>query len=141
MQIPEARWIVFGTLTLFTVMIALYVSSYFRNLAFGKTEDESTDLMTDFRQMRDEGHLGDEEYSKLKKVIPRTENITSSVGTQVRSKQTVANENEIEQDPEPEKKYLTLAEAQRLKNQSPSNQPEENDEAESNHEDEANSSE
>jgi len=139
MQIPEARWIVFGTLTLFTVMIALYVSFYFRNLAFGKTEDESTDLMTGFRQMRDEGHLGDEEYAKLKKGIPKTEELTMSTGIQVGSKQKKGNEPGSEQ--EPEKKYLTLAEAQRLKNQSSSNQPEENEETESNHEDEADSSE
>ena len=135
MQIPEARWIVFGTLTLFTVMIALYVSFYFRDLAFGKSDDDA-DLMTDFRQMRDEGHLGDEEFSKLKKVIPKTGDLQTS-GVHVGSKQKATSE----QEPEPEKKFLTLAEAQRLKNQSSADESEQTTETETNHEDEANNSE
>ena len=48
MQIPEARWIVFGTLLLFAMMLAWYVVSYFRNLAFGSDSDESTELLTGF---------------------------------------------------------------------------------------------
>lgn len=115
MQIPEARWIVFGTLLLFAMMLAWYVVSYFRNLAFGSDSDESTELLTGFRQMRDEGQLADDEFSRLKTAIPDNEN---GVNWKVTEKVTKAERNtagEQVDQPAPEKKYLTLAEAQELR--------------------------
>ncbi len=112
MQIPEARWIVLGTLLLFALMIAVYVSFYFRDLAVGESEDSSTELLTDFRRMRDEGYLDEDEYS-------RTKNQMRELGDA-----TVAMPEK-----QAEKKYLTLAEAQQLKEQ-PSSESEENSDQE-----------
>ena len=141
MQIPEARWIVFGTLLLFAMMLAWYVVSYFRNLAFGSDSDESTELLTGFRQMRDEGQLADDEFSRLKTAIPDNENgLNWKVTEKVTEKVTKAERNtagEQVDQPAPEKKYLTLAEAQELRLRKQA----ENDEGltpnTTNHEDEA----
>lgn len=124
MQIPEARWIVFGTLILFSVMIALYVSFYFRDLAFGSKDAESDDLLTNFRQMRDDGHLGDEEFSQLKQVIPKSGDTEPA---------TSQHKERVPEQPAKEKKFLTLAEAQQIKNQKSNQQTNETD---LNHEDE-----
>ncbi len=106
MQIPEGRWLVYGTILICAILIAIYVSVFFRNLALGTGGDDTDELLTRFREMRDQGQLDETEYSKLKKVIPdqakpealrsigRTEN-PSGAGD--------------------EKKFLTLAEAESRK--------------------------
>lgn len=106
MQIPEARWIVLGTLLLFVLMIAIYVSFLFRDMALGKSDEGSTEILSDFRRMRDDGYLEEEEYTKLKSQMPEFKQAES----QVQDKSEVSDALPVE-----EKKYLTLAEAQKLK--------------------------
>ena len=107
MQIPEARFIVVGTLLLLAIMVGVYVAFFFRNLALGGNEGESADLLTDFRQMRDEGQLDENEFSRLKEVIP--ENQMGELGLNGNNGQPV------ETTKKSEKRFLTLAEAQRQK--------------------------
>ena len=105
MQIPEARWIVWGTLLLFVLMIAVYVSFFFRDLAIGNEKSDTTNLLTDFRKMREEGQLDENEYSRLKSRIPDFKNADWS-----------SSESDIDgQETDSEKRFLTLAEAQELK--------------------------
>ncbi len=69
MQIDEARWVVWLTLLLILVLIAIYVALYFRNLALGINDGSSEDLSM-FRKLKDEGKLDEQEFSDLKAAIP-----------------------------------------------------------------------
>ncbi len=113
-QIPEARWIIAGTILLFVVSISIYIAFFFRNLALGIGESEdSSELLSDFRQMRNEGQLNDLEFSRLKEVLPSN-----------RTDETGLTENNGSQDvgaQKPGKKFLTLAEAQRRKQEGSGN--------------------
>lgn len=109
MQIPEARWIVYATLLVFSVLIAVYVSMYFRNLAIGSSQSEDLDLLSEFRDLRDQGHLDDKEYNRLKTVVPENTKHELLRGTGKAEKPSELDEPE-------EKKFLTLAEAESLKN-------------------------
>ncbi len=71
MQIAEARWIVWITLLVISILVALYVVMFFRNLAIGKNEG-STDYLSEFRKLKDEGKLDQEEFAKLKSAISNT---------------------------------------------------------------------
>ena len=107
MQIPEARWIVVGTILLFVVSIAIYIAFFFRNLALGSGEtEEASDLLSDFRQMRNDGQLNELEFSRLKEVMPET-GLPSNNG----SPEVAAGK--------PGKRFLTLEEAQRQKSEAP----------------------
>ena len=109
LQIPEARWIVFGTILVFAVLVAGYVSLFFRNLAVGKTEESELDILSEFRNLRDTGHLDESEYSKLKDVIPenkKPEILRTSVGQSESNPDAMGNSK---------KKFLTLAEAESKK--------------------------
>jgi hypothetical protein len=104
MEIPEAKWIVIGTLLLFIVLIGIYVVTFFRNLAIGGVEEDD-DILTGFRRMRDEGQLDDEEYSRLKQAIPNGDQTGSNVPTNTQPPGAEKSE----------KRFMTLAEAQRQK--------------------------
>lgn len=106
MGIPESRWIVFGTLLICATLVAIYVSAYFRNLALGKNDDNDADILSGFRKLRDNGQLEEAEYSKLKRAIPVDGNSGSSAVGQPRS---------VTQPTNPEKPFLTLAEAESKK--------------------------
>ena len=119
MEIPEARWIVWGTLLLFVLMIAVYVSFFFRDLALGNDQNESADLLTDFRRMREDGQLDETEYSRLKSQLPDFKNSAASTGSVAAQ---LNSENEVAKE---EKKFLTLAEAQALKQKEAQNNEDE----------------
>ena len=115
LEIPEARWIVYGTLLIFAVLIAVYVSVFFRNLAIGENESDETDLLSDFRNLRDQGHLDPTEFDRLKNVIPdnaRPELMRGVVSGKENTNQEPVRENEAQT-----KKFMTLAEAESMKNQ------------------------
>ena len=106
MEIPEAQWIVAGTLLVFAVLIGVYVSFFFRNLAFGGSEEENHDLLTDFRKMHDDGHLDDGEFSKLKTLIPTGE---QGVGLESKTEPMGPAEESGQ------KRFMTLQEAEARK--------------------------
>ena len=106
MQIPEARWIVYGTILICTVLIAVYVSFYFRNLAVGKSNEESTDLLSRFREMRDKGQLQESEYLKLKQSIS-CDAVYESTGASHPSLDNLTADEKT--------KFMTLAEAESKK--------------------------
>ena len=68
MEIPEARWVVWISLLATAIIIAIYVAAYFRNLAFGKS-DNASDHLSEFRRLKEEGKLGDKEFAQLKSTI------------------------------------------------------------------------
>ena len=70
MEIPEARWIIWITLLVIFVLVGSYVAMYFRGQAKGISH-ESTDYLSDFRKLKDEGKLDDEEFGRLKQAIPK----------------------------------------------------------------------
>ena len=65
MEIPEARWIVWGTILVVLVLIAFYVAKKFRDMAVGG-DAGSAEFLPDIDKMRLEGKLDDAEYQKLK---------------------------------------------------------------------------
>lgn len=105
-QIPEARWIVLGTLLLFALMIAIYVSFFFRDLALGSKQNETDNFLGDFRKMREEGQLDETEFSRLKSKIPDFKEAGWS---------NQENNNHHGKESNGEKQFLTLAEAQQMK--------------------------
>jgi len=105
LEIPEARWIVFGTLLLFAVLIAVYVALLFRNMADGRDENDELDLLSEFRNIRDQGRLDDDEYERLKKVVPE-----HAKHELLRGGEKDEGKHIVEK-----RKFLTLAEAEKLK--------------------------
>ncbi len=105
-EIPEARWIFFGTLLVFAILVAIYVSFYFRNLAIGESDNSDADMLSSFRELRDGGQLAEFEYSKLKRVIPvdgSSRSLTNGLSC------------DVLQPSNPDKPFLTLAEAESKK--------------------------
>ena len=94
MAIPEARWIVILTILAILILIGVYVTMYFRGHAKG-LGSEPADYLSDFRKLKDEGKLDEEEFGKLKRVIPKeTEGETKHVsGLPSGSTETFENEN------------------------------------------------
>ena len=70
MEIPEARWIVWLTTLVILILVAIYVVMYFRGQATGRGI-ETTDYLSEFEKLKEQGELDDEEFSRLKSVIPR----------------------------------------------------------------------
>jgi len=70
MEIPEARWIIWLTLLVILVMVGTYVAMYFRGQAMGIVKEKS-DYLSDFRKLKDEGKLDEEEFGRLKQAIPK----------------------------------------------------------------------
>ena len=108
-EIPEARWILFGTLLVFATLVAFYVSSYFRNLALGKNDNNDAEILSGFRELRDRGQLADAEYLKLKRAIP-VDGVFESLPK--------GQKRKVMQATNPAKQYLTLAEAESRKRES-----------------------
>jgi hypothetical protein len=72
MDVPGARWIIWGSLLAALVLTAFYVVQYVRNLAIGGSSS-SHDYLGEFRKMRDEGKLADSEFKKLAGLVPLPE--------------------------------------------------------------------
>jgi hypothetical protein len=103
MAIPEARWIVLLTILVVAILIGVYVSIHFRNMALGNSEVGSEDHLSQFRKMRDEGQLDDAEFARLKQLM--------------RQRQLDENSTGQPQALVIEKRVLTLAQAEQLKRQ------------------------
>lgn len=69
MEMPEARLFIAFVGLAIGLIVVYYVVMLFRNMAIGGPV-ESVDYIAEFRQLRDEGKLDDEEYERLSKVIP-----------------------------------------------------------------------
>ncbi len=61
----EARFVVWATLIVIAILIAVYVAGLFRGLATDERSGPIADL-TDFETMREHGQLDDNEYKNLK---------------------------------------------------------------------------
>ena len=70
MEIPEARWIIWLTLLVILILVGTYVAMYFRGQAMGIVKEKS-DYLSDFRKLKDEGKLDEEEFGRLKQAIPK----------------------------------------------------------------------
>lgn len=70
MEIPEARWIIWLTLLVILILVGTYVAMYFRGQAMGIVK-EKADYLSDFRKLKDEGKLDEEEFGRLKQAIPK----------------------------------------------------------------------
>lgn len=68
MDIPEARWIVWGTLLLTLIIVAVYIAKKFRDMALGGGLG-SSELLPDADQLRNTGLLNEDEYKKIKTTI------------------------------------------------------------------------
>lgn len=69
MEVPGARWIVWGSLLAALLLTAFYILQFIRNLAVGSS-GTSHDHLGEFRKMRNAGKLDDSEYKRLTGVIP-----------------------------------------------------------------------
>jgi len=69
MAIPGVPWVVYGTLLIVMVLIAVYVVGFFKNLAigqFGVSHEEDFDVM---REIHGRGMIADEEYERAKQLL------------------------------------------------------------------------
>ena len=73
MAIQEARWLLAAVGLLILLLVGFYVFKLVRDIALGNASfgpAESTDFLTEFQKLRDEGKVNDEEYKRLKQSIP-----------------------------------------------------------------------
>lgn len=70
MAIEGARWIIYPALLAVLVLLAYYTLNLVRNLAVGQSTSGEFDYLGEFRRMRDEGHLDQNEYKKLTGLVP-----------------------------------------------------------------------
>ena len=69
LEIPEARWIVWGSILLVSILVAFYVAKKFRDMATGGGGYGSVDLLPDADKLRLEGKLDETEYKQIKTKI------------------------------------------------------------------------
>jgi hypothetical protein len=105
MAIREARWIMAAAGLLVVLLVGFYLFKLVRDMALGNTSfgsAESTDFLTEFQKLRDEGKVNDEEYKRLKQSIP---NAHSGDKDSTPIKDSVSNEQiEFLPDLEPDDK-------------------------------------
>lgn len=71
MSIQGARWIIYPTLLAVLILCCYYFLNLFRNLAVGGGDSSGDfDYLGEFRRMRDQGHLDQDEYKKLTGLVP-----------------------------------------------------------------------
>ncbi len=69
MEIPAARWIVWITVLIVAVLVAVYFVKMFRDMAMGNDSTSKAELLSDFERIRNEGKLDNEEFKRLKTSI------------------------------------------------------------------------
>ena len=84
MDIPEARWILWITLLVVFVLVAVYVAKMFRDMAIGGSGGNNATMLSDFEQLRNEGKLDDDEYQKLKTTIREQTISDSTTGSETK---------------------------------------------------------
>ena len=73
MAIREARWVMAAAGLLVLLLVVFYLFKLVRDMALGSTTanlNESADFLTEFKQLRAEGKLNEEEFARLKQAIP-----------------------------------------------------------------------
>jgi len=60
--------VIWFAIILCAILVAIYVAGFFRGNALGKI-DETSNHLDEFRKLRDEGMLDDEEFSQVKTSI------------------------------------------------------------------------
>lgn len=70
MAIPEARWVIWLSVLAILIVIAIYVVTYFRGQATGQSS-ERIDYLSEFEKLKEQGKLDEEEFGRLKSVLPR----------------------------------------------------------------------
>ena len=121
MNIPGASWIIWTSLLVILILVAVYVVGLVRNLAIGGSDVDETDHLSEFRKLRDQGMIDEEEYKRLTAVVP-----IPIPDTQLESKlaNRDAKPSSVHPAPlagaanstgEPARRPLTLAEAEALK--------------------------
>ena len=69
MTIPEARWVIWVTILVILLVVAIFFAKMFRDMAFGGGGEPSARMLSDFEELRDQGKIDDEEFTKLKQTI------------------------------------------------------------------------
>jgi hypothetical protein len=82
MEIDAVRWVVWGTILLMLLAVAIYVVGRLRSLFYETTADRQSYLGT-FRELRDQGVIEDDEYHKLKQSLA-SEEAARAAGTERR---------------------------------------------------------
>jgi len=73
MAIREARWLVTVVGLVVILLVGFYLFKLVRDMALGNSSfgsTESTDFLSEFQKLRDEGKVNDEEYKRVKQSIP-----------------------------------------------------------------------
>lgn len=73
MEIPGVPWIVYVSLLIVLVLIAVYVAGLFRNMALNASTSSPDEDLDVIREIHNRGLMLDEEFDKAKQRI--TENI------------------------------------------------------------------
>jgi uncharacterized membrane protein len=69
MEIPGVSWIVYGTLLIVLLMIAVYVVTFFKNLAVGEYSSGREEDFEVMREIHTRGMIADEEYERAKELL------------------------------------------------------------------------
>ena len=103
MEIPEARWVVWGTILVIAVVVAVYFAKLFRDMATGERAITNGNILSDFEQLRDQGRIDEEEFKRLKTTIREqqaTKNNENNENNEsnVKKERNVSSENNPEND-------------------------------------------
>jgi hypothetical protein len=66
MEIDAVRWVVWGTVLLMLLAVAIYVTGRLRSMFYDTAPDRQSYLGS-FRDLRDQGLIEDDEYARLRK--------------------------------------------------------------------------
>ena len=73
LEIPEARWMVWGSILLVLTLFAVYFAKMFRDMAVG-SGGSSSEILPDLDKLHTEGKLDETEYKKLRSTLAEQRN-------------------------------------------------------------------
>ena len=77
MAITGVPWIVYGSLLIILLLIAVYVVTFFKNLATGAFSDGREEDFDVMREIHTRGMIADEEYERAKQLLTEKTDVDS----------------------------------------------------------------
>ena len=77
MAITGVPWIVYGSLLIILLLIAIYVVTFFKNLATGAFSDGREEDFDVMREIHTRGMIADEEYERAKQLLTEKTDVDS----------------------------------------------------------------
>lgn len=110
MEIDAARWVIWSTLLLILVIVAIYIVKFFRDQAFGSGESGDGSLLDEIRRWKQSGVVDEDEFAQVHQVAAQRVRQELIGGRGLGADSSTKIENA-----QPKPRPKTLAEMQALK--------------------------